>query len=821
MGLYFNFSIVLFYIPIIAVYIIIKNIYLKIQSEIPVKRLKLLSIKRYLRYLKLVINLKVVLTIIFFSIISNSIVLFQNSKYDKLYYNEQDLKGEAIVLSNKMEKEYYYIYKIKILHLNNSNKYNNSYLYLKVNKKSTNLLQYGDKIGFTGQFIEPSCRRNYGGFDYKSYLKTLKIYGNVKADKIQVLEKEKGNTILQISNKISLKIKEKINSLMKEESSSIISGILLGDKSEIEEEIQERFKISNISHILAVSGMHVSYIILGIDLLLKSSMGKRKTKFITIILLIMYMLITGLSPSVVRASVMGIIVTGAGIIHRKNDIWTSIAISLFLILVYNPFLISNIGLQFSYLGTIGIIVFHKNVLKALKSIKIKNRKWKYRFNRKVILISNKIKEILAVTISAQLAIFPLMIYHFNLFGTYFLLSNLLISVIIGPIIILSVFIVILSFIFYPLAIISSFILELLIQILITISNVSELPFSKIYFPTLNITTIILYYIFIIIFNYIYTLYNSKKLTNTQIRMRNLIALLKYKIIINKKKYVKVVLVCILLLVVYTYIPKKLNIYFVDVGQGDSTFIVTPRNKTILIDGGGSSSTEYDVGESTLLPYILDRGYTKIDYIFISHFDQDHVGGILTILQELKVGRVIISKQGEDSENYQKFLKIVKENKIEVAIVKKGNRIKIENDLYFDILWPEDELIKENILNNNSTVMKMCYKDFSILFTGDIEEIAEKKILETYKGKEKQLATDILKVAHHGSKTSTIEEFLNVIKPNMALIGVGKDNNFGHPSEVIINRLIDFGTKIYRTDTDGEISIVVDKKGRIKLKKFIE
>ena len=821
MGLYFKFSIVLFYIPIIAIYIIIKNIYLKRQSEIPSRKLKLLSIKRYFRYFKLVIDFKVIITIMFFSIISNSIVLFQNSKYDNLYCDEQILKGEAIIVSNKIEKEYNYIYKIKILYLNKSIKYKNSYLYLKVNKKSTNILQFGDKIEFSGRFIEPTSKRNYGGFDYKAYLKTLKVYGNIKADKIQVIEKEKGNPFFTISNKISLEIKEKIDLVIDKESASIIKGILLGDNSKIEKDIQEKFKISNVSHILAVSGMHVSYIIMTIDLLLKSIIGKRKSKFITIILLIMYTLITGFSPSVVRAGIMGILLIGSGIIHRKNDIWTSISISLFLILLYNPFLILNIGLQFSYLGTIGIIVFYKNVFKALRSIKIKNRKWKYRFNRKVILLSNKIKEILAVTISAQLAIFPLMIYHFNLFGTYFILSNLLISIIIGPIIILSALIIIISFIFNPLAEISSYILEILLQILITITNLSDLPFSKIYFPTPKVITIIIYYILIIVLNYIYNLYHSKKLTNTQIRIRNLIALIRYKIFLNKKKCLKVISICVLLGILFTIIPKKLNIHFIDVGQGDSTFIVTPRNKTILIDGGGSSSNEYNVGESTLLPYILDRGYTKIDYIFISHFDQDHVGGILTVLKELKVGKVIISKQGEHSENYQKFLKLVKEKNIKVIVVKKNDRIKIEKDLYFDILWPDNEQIKENILNNNSIVMKMCYKDFSMLFTGDIEEIAEKKILEAYRGKEIKPNSNVLKVAHHGSNTSTIKEILDVIKPKIALIGVGKENNFGHPNEVIINRLKDYDTKIYRTDTDGEISIVVNKKGGIKLKKFIE
>lgn len=788
MGLYFNLSIVFLYIPIIAIYIIIKKIYSKRINYIGNRKLKLLNIKRYFRYFKLVINSKVILSIIFFSIISNSIVIFQNFKYDNLYYGEQILKGEAIIVSNKIEKEYYYIYKIKVVYLNNSKKYKNSYLYLKASKKSTNILQYGDKIEFSGKFLEPSSRRNYKGFYYKEYLKTLKIYGNVKADKIQVIEKEKANLIFIFANKISIAIKQKIDLLLNEESASMVKGILLGDNSEIEEEIQENFKITNISHILAVSGMHVSYIVIAISLLGKFGIGKIRIKVSTIGILIFYMLITGFSPSVVRASFMGILMTGAGMVHRKNDIWTSISISIFLILIYNPFLISNIGLQFSYLGTIGIIIFNKNVLKVLKSIKIKNRKWRYRFNRKVILLSNKIKEILSITISAQLAIFPVMIYHFNLFGTYFLLSNLLISAIIGSIIILSAFVISFSFAFYPIAKTGSFMIEMLIRILITISNLSNLPFSKIYFPTPNIIIIILYYILIVIFNYVYNLYNSKKLNITQIRIRNLIALVKYKIFLNKKKYLQVTSICILVLIFYTWIPKKLNIYFIDVGQGDSTFIVTPKNKTVLIDGGGSSSNEYDVGKSTLLPYILDRGYTKIDYIFISHFDQDHVGGILNILQELKVGKVVISKQGEDSENYQKFLKVIKEKNIKVLIVKRGDKIKIENNLYFDILWPDNTLIKENILNNNSIVMKMYYNDFSILFTGDIEEIAEKKILETYKGEKIKLKADILKVAHHGSKTSTIKEFLEIVKPKIALIGVGKENNFGHPNEEILERL---------------------------------
>lgn len=158
------------------------------------------------------------------------------------------------------------------------------------------------------------------------------------------------------------------------------------------------------------------------------------------------------------------------------------------------------------------------------------------------------------------------------------------------------------------------------------------------------------------------------------------------------------------------------------------------------------------------------------------------------MQEIKIKNIIIGKQFEDSDNLQELLKIAKEKKLKVKIVEAGEKIKIENNLYFDVLWPKaSEKMNENILNNNSLVCKLGYNKFSMLFTGDIEEIAEKQILQDNKIC-KQLQSTILKVAHHGSKTSSIQEFLEKIKPKIALIGVGKDNKFGHPNHQVLERI---------------------------------
>ncbi len=214
-------------------------------------------------------------------------------------------------------------------------------------------------------------------------------------------------------------------------------------------------------------------------------------------------------------------------------------------------------------------------------------------------------------------------------------------------------------------------------------------------------------------------------------------------------------------------------------NGDSCLIRTPKGKTVLIDTGEQ--------ENVLLEYLLDRGIKKIDYLMISHFDSDHSGKSVEIMENLKVKNIIISKQAEFSQEFKNVIDKVREKNIKIIQVQAGDIVKIDKDIYFEILWPKTEkIIKDNALNNNSIVAKMRYKDFSILFTGDIEKEAEEEIIQEYN--ENELNATVLKVAHHGSKTSSTKEFIKKVKPQIALIGVGKNNKFGHPNEEVIERL---------------------------------
>lgn len=602
-GLYFKFSIVLCYILIFVTYYIIKKFFIFSQKY----KFKLLSLRRYSRYLKLMVDVKVICIFVISSFISNGIVLFQNYQYDNLYQDGENIEIVGIVISQKVEKLYYNLYQVKILGSKDFN------LYIQVNKKNKEL-EYGDKIKVQGEYKKPLKQRNYGAYDDKQYLKTLKIAGRVKANQIEVIAKRQSNIILQWANTINLNCKEKIETIFDQEKASIIKGLLLGETKEIPEDIKKDFQISNISHILAISGMHVSYMILGLQIVLTNILGKKKTKVITILILISYAFIVGFSPSIVRAVVMAIIAIGSEVLYRKRDIGNAIAISLFVILFYNPFLILNIGLQLSYLGTIGIILFQPIIIKIFNRNKVKTQ----------YTLLEKAKEVIATSLSAQIMIIPILWHYFNSIGIYFLITNLLVSIIIGPIIILAFLCILLSFIFIPIVKLFSAPLNIGLNLLKLIGKFSEFPFSKIYISTPNWGIIVLYFISILIGRQIFSIYQLNHLLPTHKRVKNLMALFRYKFCQKKKRHLIEITIMVLFLVTIYFLPKDLRIYFVDVGQGDCTLIVTPKNNTILIDGGGNLTDNFDVGEKTVIPYLLDRGFTNIDYVMISHFDQDHV-----------------------------------------------------------------------------------------------------------------------------------------------------------------------------------------------------
>lgn len=498
---------------------IIYGLYLKIGMALTVTLLGLLLFLIQKDKKKLICFLykrrKIILIFFISTIISILYTISVNNKYEK-FYNKipENIRTIATVVGEAKETEYYYSYEIKI---------NQKRFIMYVKKNNPEKLKYGMEIILEGKYIEPTEDRNYKGFNYKEYLKTKKIYGSFKAEKISVIKENNVNFILRISNNTRNKVIEIAKKILPKETSSLLIGILIGERQYISEDITENFSKSSLSHILAISGSHISYIIIGITFILtKSRTSKKGMYIITILSLIFFIFITNFSSSVIRACIMGIIVLFAKIVYRKPDILTSISVSLLIILIDNPFTIKDIGLQLSYLGTIGIVYLNKPIANFLE---------KY--------MKKKIAKILAITISAQIMVLPVTVINFNNISTVFIISNIIAAPLTGGIILLGYANVLIGVISLDIAKVIAIITHSLVQLLIwTAEFTAKIPYSSITTITPHLITVIYYYIFIY-------------------------AILRKKLV---KKASIIFLILIICITSIDIIPKKFKIHFIDVGQ---------------------------------------------------------------------------------------------------------------------------------------------------------------------------------------------------------------------------------------------------------------
>ena len=522
MGLYFSKSIALFLLFLLFVCICLNRYILK---NINISKFRIC-----------LIIFGVVLIISYLRII----VLEEGFKQK---YNDINNEVEIIgtIISEAKKTSYKSTYILSVESIDNDFKYRDTKILFSV-KSSKCCVKYGDKIKIYGKLEDANVARNEGGFDYKEYLKQKGIYKtiSIKNDSIEILKENNVNLIDRIVFFIKNTIKEESKRILPEKEASFLIGILIGDKLEIDDEIKDNFSNSNLSHILAVSGMHVSYVVMGIGIIInKIKVGKIKAKIITIVSLIFFMILTGCSASVQRACIMSIYMIIGSLLHKKVNSLNSIFFSSIIILIINPYCLFDIGFQLSFLGTFGIVLLYPILKKYIKT---------KRKDSILSAIKGKVIDISLVTLSSNIFLFPIIMYHFNTISTIFLISNLLASPLIGIIILGGFLCIILSFIMNPIAKIFSIVLKILIDILLYITNViGNLPFSKLYCSTPKLHLIIIYYLLII-----FLIFKKKY---------------KLKIKLNKRIIVIVLIFIILLeFIIPKIIHNNLKIYFVDVGQ---------------------------------------------------------------------------------------------------------------------------------------------------------------------------------------------------------------------------------------------------------------
>lgn len=546
---------------------------------------------------------------------------------------------------------------------------------------------------------------------------------------------------------------------------------------------------------IAVSGSNVALIIAFSNILIIKLFGKRYSDYISILFVIFFVFVSGASPSVVRAGIMAILNLIGNILFKHSDSIINVMSSLFFILIINPISILNIGLLLSFAGTFGILVFSKEIQEFLsKYIKI-----------------NFILETISLNLSAQIVIFPITLYFFNTFSLIGIIANLFIVPITSILTILGIILLLLSILSLKLSSIISLITNPIINYIIIMSDFfAKFNFLNFTLPTPKWWMIVAFYVFLY-FEY------DKYMHSKDTYLLKISNMKRRKIKVQVKKYAYLLIISIFIISIFIKIfPRNYTEFTaIDVGQGDSFLFVTGEGKRVLIDGGGSETTDYDVGRNILMPYLLDRGFMKIDYVFISHAHADHIDGIYTILENFKVNTVFIGPQLENDKMIEKLREIAAKRKVKIIELYEGDVINID-ELKFEILYP-GKSYKDSNINNLSLITKVNCNGKSILFTGDAEEKVEEFLLNKYDVG--VLDVDILKVGHHGAKTSSSEEFIKIVSPAISIVSVSKDNTYGHPNKGVIKRLERYG-KVLKTSACGEINIKIYSKGKVKLKLMI-
>lgn len=637
-------------------------------------------------------------------------------------------------------------------------------------------LRPGNKIFLTGTFQKGRDKRNPGEFDYNKYLLSNGIVGlfiSYDTDSVNIYDHSE-NYFKSLLLNIRKHIDRVIHDLHQPKTAGLLRGLLLADRSEIDYETKNDFINSGVIHILAVSGLHVGYVLI-IFIFLFGRFEIYTRSILTIIGLLLFMFITGVPPSVFRATLMAIIIILSFLFNRSTNIINSISIAAVIILIINPSEIYNPGFQLSFAAVLAIGIIYPKIQKAIYDLKL-NKKW-----LEYILL------FLGVSLSAQIGTIPFTLVYFSKLSIVALFANLIVIPLVGIVIGIAFITIFIGFAYYPIAIYFASANDLIVKMMIDFINFTgELNFSFLWIRNYSLyDSIIFYSVLVILFIF---LKRIKKISFKVITIIISVILILFLSTLDNKKLL---------------VDGKLSLLMIDVGQGDSFLIKFPDGKTALIDAG-EANPYIDNGERIIIPLFDYLSIDKIDYGFISHLDLDHYGGFASLIYNNRIKEIYRPEpdSSDKSIRLEKYLDKfnIPRTSYHLDSLEIGGTIIIIfndiNDKYFDKLSSNDK----------SGFMKIIFGKTSYLFVGDAEIPAESYYLQHHKY---LLDSDVLKVGHHGSITGSTYEFLKAVSPSISLISAGIKNKFGHPSKIILQRLNSLNSKIFRTDSLGAVLLQSD------------
>lgn len=638
---------------------------------------------------------------------------------------------------------------------------------------SEQIVSYGDEIEFLTNIQLFKNAYNEGGFDAKKYYLARNISGYAYPDKINILSSDNGQLIATALYDFKIWLNKGLRLIYDENQSGILIAILTGDRTYLNDDIRQIYQDTGFAHILAISGLHISIIGLSFfNFLRKRELGYIPATISTLLVLCIYNSFSGGQVSCKRAIIMICISLIARCIGRKYDSITALALAALILLINQPFYIYDSSFLMSFSAGFGSAYFGRAIS---RSEILTNKK-----------VAEKIKKIL-FSLSIQLSLLPCQVEFFNKFCPYSILLNIILLPFVSIVVIGGFISGVVANLFFTAGKICAVPVKIVLGLYeLVLSKTGNLPFSSILTGHMTILKWIIVLLILLLF---YTIGRYSKLIYA---------------------FWSFLPAVILLSPLHSNRVKVSQLY---VGQGDCC-IITFGKTAIAIDCG--SSDEKDLYEYTIKPFLNYNGHDYLDYIFLSHADEDHVSGIqeyIANVDEIKSVEetIIIIPQLEDNSKFIENLglnsDVFENSKISLKQIEYFENVKI-GDIVFSCIFPDE---KNNMQSENesSMVLHMQYKDFTMLFTGDISSEKEMEVVDNFLLSDISADVDVLKVAHHGSRYSSCDEFLDVINSEIGVVSCGINNIYNHPADEAVIRLEKYTNELYVTSVNGQISIVTD------------
>jgi len=644
----------------------------------------------------------------------------------------------------------------------------------KISTEKVAQLQYGKRVHVQGELQLPAGRRNPGEFDYRTYLQLHNIQAQLlihNDDYITIGGDDNKFSFAKVVFRTREWIGKTLDRLVGGEEAKLLKGLVIGERSEMSPEIKSAFIKTGLMHILAVSGFNVglvTLILFAIFSLLR--LPHSVTTILTCFGLVFFIFLTGAQPSVVRAGIMATTILLGRLFQEKVDFYNVVAFAVVIQLLIDARTLFDIGFQLSFVAVLALAYFYPIILQQFKHLP---EKWQENIVVKYSFAS------LAVSLAASIGTLPLSAFYFQRISLIGLVLNLVAVPISGLLLSLGFTVVIAAALFTGLSEVYASAAAVLSTLLLKLTTVSSiLPFAYTEF-SLNLPWMVASYVVLLL------LFNIQKISARKILVFGVL------ITANGFLYASVI----------GGFHRNLRVTIFDVGQGDAIFVEFPDGNNLLVDAG-PITTRYDAGGKTIVPFLQREGIKKINKLLTTHPHSDHCGGVPSILRTMKVDEYI-------GEEYTKS-SLTREIQTVLDSLDKylGNIIEGYNNCRLYVLHPSENLFTQRStnLNNRSIVFKLVYGKTSMLFTGDAEKESEHHMVSVYGD---FLRSNVLKAGHHGSMTSSTAEFLNHVQPKLAVISVGKNNIYHHPSPEVIERLRTMNIEIFRTDERGAIVLESD------------